>query len=173
MGPNVQSGKNGMGSNVHGTNCLAPRSRSLLLKKKIMMQLANATQISGSKVKVTCLQYTFDLLHNNFSAPCDLLILNSGCQLVLLIPTFSYFSYFFSFVPTFFFLFFSQNLLLFLLFGFQNYVKFYVSFDIRMDRSATDVGDFVPFRFRAITISCHFGDFVPPIGFIRVYFHTY
>ena len=24
MGPNVQSGKNGMGSNVHGTNCLAP-----------------------------------------------------------------------------------------------------------------------------------------------------
>ena len=24
MGPNVQSGKNGMESNVHGTNCLAP-----------------------------------------------------------------------------------------------------------------------------------------------------
>ena len=36
-----------------------------------------------------------------------------------------------------------------------------------------DVGDFVPFRFRAIKISCHFGDFVPPIGSIRVYFHTY
>ena len=37
--------------------------------------------------------------------------------------------------------------------------------------TVTDVGDFVPFRFRAITISCHFGDFVPPIGFMRV--HTY
>ena len=33
--------------------------------------------------------------------------------------------------------------------------------------------DFVPLRFRAITISCHFGDFVPPIGFMRGFFHTY
>jgi len=30
MGPNVQSGKNGMGSNVHGTNCLAPVEKVLI-----------------------------------------------------------------------------------------------------------------------------------------------
>ena len=35
------------------------------------------------------------------------------------------------------------------------------------------VEDFVPLRFRPITISCHFGELVQPIEFIRVYFHTY
>jgi len=31
MGPNVQSGKNGMGSNVHGTNCLAPDDTGVVI----------------------------------------------------------------------------------------------------------------------------------------------
>jgi len=57
--------------------------------------------------------------------------------------------------------------------GYNQSLLYFCGFLLRHHVAYMDVGDFVPFRFRAITISCHFGDFVPPIGFIGVYCHTY
>jgi len=45
MGPNVQSGKNGMGSNVHGTNCLAPmfQTRAQYMAVLLVFFIRNAS----------------------------------------------------------------------------------------------------------------------------------
>ena len=55
MGPNVQSGKNGMGSNVHGTNCLAPTNYTIpklnVEKNLKYFEIINSYEQRGTRLK--------------------------------------------------------------------------------------------------------------------------